>query len=626
MKNLLVKIKEKKFDELLVLKDLEIEFLSGNLTMIAGPSGCGKSTMLNIIVNKDSDYKGTVTDVTKVYVEQKVLLIEEFTVRENISISYKLNDDKVIKYANILKIDKFLDVKVKNLSGGERQRVSILRALVGEFNYIILDEPTSNLDIENAKELMKCLVEITQTGVGIIMTSHNLELFDYANVVYEYQDNLFINVKNNSNFIGGSTVLNSNVLNDIYMQMKLYRSRYIFKDYIYVLMMTLVISLIVSFGIYMNGFLNSDWKIDHQTMSSEYTSVKKMGAECAECSMEEISFSEEEINQIKQEFTVLGEYGYSYKMKVDLSGNQIESIPFAKDLELETENELVDIRKEVASRSTSLSQVNELSGDLFYSFSSVPVDQYYISLYGSRSIGYEMLGNIMYGTTNLEDENDAIIPYHLALEYSLENNIPIDEVIGKQIDIETTSGIVTYDVVGVYDESYASTPKEIQAIYVKGTNDLTSEYLYNILVSKYAQSPKFTTLYPTYESFSTVNETGVVEIIVSGDSDVEALSAYGDVYNKRIDFKQNYVKEQLFNDVLKLIIFISIIFAIRFSHRFIKNLFIERKKNDYNVFVANGFTNIQVGEFFSKYYQRLFNLAICLIVVIEICFISVTLL
>ena len=78
----------------------------------------------------------------------------------------------------------------KELSGGEQQRVAIARAMVNDPKYILADEPTGNLDRKNEKIIFEKLKELSNQGKGIIVVSHSMDIFPYADVVLRIEDGL----------------------------------------------------------------------------------------------------------------------------------------------------------------------------------------------------------------------------------------------------------------------------------------------------------------------------------------------------------------------------------------------------------------------------------------------------
>jgi len=86
------------------------------------------------------------------------------------------------------------------LSGGEQQRVAIARAILNEPKVIIADEPTGNLDVETASNIVKLLKDITASGTAVIMTTHNISLLDkFPGVVYRCSGQVMTDVTNEYN-------------------------------------------------------------------------------------------------------------------------------------------------------------------------------------------------------------------------------------------------------------------------------------------------------------------------------------------------------------------------------------------------------------------------------------------
>ena len=162
-----------------VLRDVSLSLKEGELISISGPSGCGKSTLLNILGTLDQPDKGTLEitgknvallddeSVSRLrsefigFVFQFHHLLPEFTIAENLMIpqrllgrSEKTATDRVTELLSKVNLLPRYNHRPNAISGGERQRVALLRALVNEPGIVLADEPTGNLDVETARQLM----------------------------------------------------------------------------------------------------------------------------------------------------------------------------------------------------------------------------------------------------------------------------------------------------------------------------------------------------------------------------------------------------------------------------------------------------------------------------------------
>ena len=184
-----------------VLTDLSISVNKQETITIMGPSGSGKSTLLHILGTLDKPDSGIVlinqTDVSSIKEEKLALLrsreigfifqfhhlLPEFTAFENVLIPTQIigNTDSKIKRA--VELFEYIGLKERKehypsqLSGGERLRVAVLRALINNPSIIFADEPTGNLDVENAKKLLKLFKNISNDfKQSLVITTHNEEV------------------------------------------------------------------------------------------------------------------------------------------------------------------------------------------------------------------------------------------------------------------------------------------------------------------------------------------------------------------------------------------------------------------------------------------------------------------
>ena len=181
-----------------VLTGLNISVEKQETITIMGPSGSGKSTLLHILGTLDKPDSGSViinqTDVSLMKEEKLAFLrnceigfifqfhhlLPEFTAFENVMIPTKIlgNTDDKIKYAK--ELFDYIGLKERKehypaqLSGGERLRVAVLRALINNPSIIFADEPTGNLDVDNAKKLLQLFTNISKDfGQSLVITTHN---------------------------------------------------------------------------------------------------------------------------------------------------------------------------------------------------------------------------------------------------------------------------------------------------------------------------------------------------------------------------------------------------------------------------------------------------------------------
>ena len=214
MADIIVSNVKKSFDGREILHSLSFTVNSGDFLSITGESGSGKSTLLSIMGGVMRPDSGSVTvgdtDIASLsekelakmrrtklgFVYQFFNLIPTMTVRDNIYLPIRLDGKKVADYraraeelTAFMKLDKILDAYPSTLSGGEQQRVAIARALIYSPEVIFLDEPTGNLDSENARNVMELLAEMNRKyGVTVVQVTHSEQGTTYGNRVITIKD------------------------------------------------------------------------------------------------------------------------------------------------------------------------------------------------------------------------------------------------------------------------------------------------------------------------------------------------------------------------------------------------------------------------------------------------------
>jgi len=181
-----------------VLNDISFNFETGKTYSIVGPSGSGKSTLLNLLSLIDTPSSGSIKiNKNKINFNDKIEndriraknigiiyqdknLLSDFTAIENVYLpNLLLSNNKNISAELAKKIIKNLDLSSRmnhypsELSGGENQRIAIARALINNPDIILADEPTGNLDFENAKKIFEILFNLKNKNRIIIFATHN---------------------------------------------------------------------------------------------------------------------------------------------------------------------------------------------------------------------------------------------------------------------------------------------------------------------------------------------------------------------------------------------------------------------------------------------------------------------
>ena len=193
---------EKSYGALQVLRGIKLTIENSKVVTIVGPSGAGKSTLLHIIGTLDRPDKGEVvidgTHLSKLgddqlsefrnrhigFVYQFHHLLPEFTAAENVAlpamIAGKGRKEALLRaheLLDFLKLKERAEHKPSQLSGGEQQRVAVARALMNNPELILADEPSGNLDTDNAKKLHQLFFDLRdQFHQTFIIVTHNEEL------------------------------------------------------------------------------------------------------------------------------------------------------------------------------------------------------------------------------------------------------------------------------------------------------------------------------------------------------------------------------------------------------------------------------------------------------------------
>ncbi len=230
---------QKRYGNVEVLHELNLDVADGRFVVLLGPSGCGKSTLLRMIAGLESVTDGDIffnekrvndvhaKDRNIAMVFQNYALYAHMSVRKNMAFSMRLNktdkktiDEKVAWASSILGLDDYLDRLPKELSGGQRQRVAMGRAIVRDPEVFLFDEPLSNLDAKLRVQMRTEIKDLHQrlNTTTVYVTHDQIEAMTMADEVvimrdgyieqsgtpmqiYDHPDNLFV-----AQFIGSPSM------------------------------------------------------------------------------------------------------------------------------------------------------------------------------------------------------------------------------------------------------------------------------------------------------------------------------------------------------------------------------------------------------------------------------------
>jgi putative ABC transport system ATP-binding protein len=196
------------------LRTVSLTVRQGQLVALCGRSGSGKTTLLNIIGGLDQPSAGRlevaghdVTEMTErdrmalrrstvAFIFQSFGLIPMLSAGENVGIPLRINgaspgarEERVATMLAIVGLSEHAAHRPNELSGGQQQRVAIARALAGSPKLLIADEPTSQLDLETGRQIMRLLLTVVRSeGITALVATHDEALIDLADEVVRLED------------------------------------------------------------------------------------------------------------------------------------------------------------------------------------------------------------------------------------------------------------------------------------------------------------------------------------------------------------------------------------------------------------------------------------------------------
>lgn len=205
-------------DDIAVLRGLNLEVAAGEKVAIVGRSGSGKSTLLHVVAGLDTPQAGEVwidgVDMARAtndrraqvrgrsmgFVYQDHHLLPEFSAVENVAIPLRINGtppQQSLQEAETLLCDVGLADRVTHtpsqLSGGERQRVAVARALAAKPLLVLADEPTGNLDQDNAQQVMALLAHLAQERqTSFLVVTHDTGMLSWFDRVLKLEQGILV--------------------------------------------------------------------------------------------------------------------------------------------------------------------------------------------------------------------------------------------------------------------------------------------------------------------------------------------------------------------------------------------------------------------------------------------------
>jgi putative ABC transport system ATP-binding protein len=198
---------------------VDLEIAKGEAVALVGPSGSGKSTLLNLLGGLDRPSSGEIwvegediatTSPSRLvahrrerigFVFQSFNLLPYRTALENVEVPLMISGlpknerrERARKLLERVGLGARTDHRPSQLSGGEQQRVAVARALANTPSILLADEPTGNLDSATGTEVMHLLRDLNETGLTLIIVTHDMTVADFANRIIHLRDGKIVSI------------------------------------------------------------------------------------------------------------------------------------------------------------------------------------------------------------------------------------------------------------------------------------------------------------------------------------------------------------------------------------------------------------------------------------------------
>ena len=163
-------------DHQLLLSDISVRIIRGNITLVLGHNGAGKTLLLSALHGLITPQHGTITGPSRQ--KQKMVFQKPVLLRRSARDYFEflcpdLDDSTMQNWFQKAQLGPRMNTPARKLSGGEAQKISLIGALASQPDLLFLDEPTAHLDFESIRFIEAQIIAARESGTSIVMTSHN---------------------------------------------------------------------------------------------------------------------------------------------------------------------------------------------------------------------------------------------------------------------------------------------------------------------------------------------------------------------------------------------------------------------------------------------------------------------